>query len=97
MTSNLGSGLLVLANVLKALSWTSPRFTTRTNGKTGVAILPLYILFSNLPRLLAHPLFTLEDSDVTPKPPNDPSLWIYLGTAVFLVLAGGAFAGLTIA
>ena len=31
------------------------------------------------------------------KDPKDPSLWVYLGTAVALVLLGGAFAGLTIA
>lgn len=31
------------------------------------------------------------------KPAEDPSLWAYLGTAVALVLLGGAFAGLTIA
>jgi len=29
--------------------------------------------------------------------PDDPSLWIYLGVAVALVLLGGIFAGLTIA
>ena len=32
-----------------------------------------------------------------PKSPNDASLWLYLGVAVGLVLAGGVFAGLTIA
>jgi len=32
-----------------------------------------------------------------PKSPNEPSLWIYLGVALVLVLLGGAFAGLTIA
>ncbi|KAG9231202.1 hypothetical protein BJ875DRAFT_487246 [Amylocarpus encephaloides] len=31
------------------------------------------------------------------KDPQDPGLWIYLGIAAVLVLAGGAFAGLTIA
>ena len=29
--------------------------------------------------------------------PDEPSLWIYMTTAVVLVLLGGAFAGLTIA
>ncbi|KAK5123560.1 hypothetical protein LTR85_002598 [Meristemomyces frigidus] len=33
----------------------------------------------------------------TPKSPDDPNLWAYLGVAVALVLLGGAFAGLTIA
>ncbi|KAF2009637.1 DUF21-domain-containing protein [Aaosphaeria arxii CBS 175.79] len=32
-----------------------------------------------------------------PKSPEDASLWAYLGTAIALVLLGGAFAGLTIA
>jgi metal transporter CNNM len=32
-----------------------------------------------------------------PEDPSDPSLWIYLTVATILVLAGGAFAGLTIA
>jgi len=32
-----------------------------------------------------------------PKSPEDASLWIYLSTAIALVLLGGAFAGLTIA
>ena len=35
--------------------------------------------------------------EVEPKPPSDPSLWLYLGVAAALVLSGGAFAGLTIA
>lgn len=30
-------------------------------------------------------------------PPEEPSLWLYLTTALILVLLGGAFAGLTIA
>lgn len=33
----------------------------------------------------------------TAPPTDDPSLWLYLGVAMILVLAGGAFAGLTIA
>lgn len=46
----------------------------------------------------AAPLFTtLEAGEEEPKPVNDPQLWIYLGFAIFLVLLGGAFAGLTIA
>lgn len=38
-----------------------------------------------------------EDDDDLPMDPDNPDLWIYLGIAVFLVLLGGAFAGLTIA
>lgn len=54
----------------------------------------------NLPllRALALPLsspvsrFEEEGAD-----PDDPQLWLYLGTALVLVLLGGVFAGLTIA
>lgn len=38
----------------------------------------------------------LGDEDL-PKSAGDASLWVYLGFALFLVLAGGVFAGLTIA
>jgi metal transporter CNNM len=31
------------------------------------------------------------------KDPDDPSMWLFLGIAMILVLSGGAFAGLTIA
>lgn len=41
-------------------------------------------------------LTILADEDL-PKSPDDASLWLYLGVALFLVLAGGVFAGLTIA
>ncbi|KAF2713975.1 DUF21-domain-containing protein [Pleomassaria siparia CBS 279.74] len=52
------------------------------------------------PIVKAIPLFqravdVLEN--VEPKPATDPSLWVYLSTAIALVLLGGAFAGLTIA
>ena len=40
-------------------------------------------------------LFTRDKDEE--KEPDDPSLWLYLGVAAFLVLLGGAFAGLTIA
>lgn len=36
------------------------------------------------------------DEDL-PKGADDPQLWLFLGIAVALVLAGGVFAGLTIA
>ena len=38
-----------------------------------------------------------EADDDLPKDANDPQLWLFLGIAVALVLAGGVFAGLTIA
>lgn len=38
-----------------------------------------------------------EADDDLPKDTDDPQLWLFLGIAVALVLAGGVFAGLTIA
>ncbi|KAI9709424.1 MAG: hypothetical protein M1812_007701 [Candelaria pacifica] len=54
----------------------------------------------NLPFLRAapltrSPLFSATEDE--PKSSKDPTLWVYLGVAAFLVLLGGAFAGLTIA
>ena len=39
----------------------------------------------------------LEDDDDLPTDGSDPDLYLYLGIAIFLVLLGGIFAGLTIA
>lgn len=55
-----------------------------------------FLAVANLPVISAAPTFIIN-SDVDPKPPSDPSLWLYLGVAAALVLSGGAFAGLTIA
>ncbi|GCB20377.1 protein MAM3 [Aspergillus awamori] len=55
-----------------------------------------FLAVANLPVISAAPTFVVT-SDVDPKPPSDPSLWLYLGVAAALVLSGGAFAGLTIA
>lgn len=46
--------------------------------------------------LVERAVHVFDDEDL-PKDPEDASLWAYLGTAVALVLLGGAFAGLTIA
>lgn len=61
-----------------------------------------FIAISQVPVVKAFPLHisqylydTAEEPD--PKPPSDPSLWMYLAVAAALVLLGGAFAGLTIA
>jgi metal transporter CNNM len=63
--------------------------------------LPLVGLFhAFVPMVKALPLggivHALKDEDL-PKSPNDASLWLYLSVAIALVLAGGVFAGLTIA
>ncbi|KAF2760436.1 DUF21-domain-containing protein [Pseudovirgaria hyperparasitica] len=60
----------------------------------------LFLLLGSLPFLHAAPLHTSSVSildEVEPKEPDDPSLWVYLSTAIVLVLLGGVFAGLTIA
>lgn len=65
------------------------------------SLLHLVLLITIIGVLQAHALPTESSfttfEDVEPKPADDPSLWVYLGTAVVLVLLGGAFAGLTIA
>lgn len=55
------------------------------------APLSLHFFGSNATHAYEH------DDDDLPKDADDPSLWIYLSVAVFLVLLGGVFAGLTIA
>ena len=45
--------------------------------------------------LLSQSVHALEEADA--ESPEGPGLWAYLGTAIALVLLGGAFAGLTIA
>lgn len=61
----------------------------------------LLVTIAQTPLARAAPLFisTLVSAQEEPegKTPADPSLWIYLSVAAFLVLLGGAFAGLTIA
>ncbi|KAL4895024.1 hypothetical protein BDV59DRAFT_159273 [Aspergillus ambiguus] len=57
----------------------------------------LLLAFSHLPVVSAAPALHSTRSELDPKPPSDPSLWLYLGVAAALVLSGGAFAGLTIA
>ncbi|EUC48581.1 hypothetical protein COCMIDRAFT_2645 [Bipolaris oryzae ATCC 44560] len=51
-----------------------------------------------LPMPFGGPLSALSEADGDlPKDTDDPQLWLFLGIAVALVLAGGVFAGLTIA
>ena len=60
----------------------------------------LVVGIAQLPLLRAAPtrfLTFAEDDAEPPMSPKAPTLWIYLGVAVGLVLLGGAFAGLTIA
>jgi metal transporter CNNM len=59
----------------------------------------LFLSLSQLSSASAAPLKRLlhVTEEEPPQDPDDPSLWIYFGTAVILVLLGGAFSGLTIA
>ncbi|KAF1976882.1 DUF21-domain-containing protein [Bimuria novae-zelandiae CBS 107.79] len=72
----------------------------RRHARVNVALLAL--IQSIAPVVKAIPLFhkgalhALDDGDL-PKSPADASLWLYLSIAIALVLAGGVFAGLTIA
>ncbi|KAF7587831.1 hypothetical protein BBP40_006654 [Aspergillus hancockii] len=70
-----------------------------------LALRPVLFGFSKLLMLALGELSLVSAAPVTynpfsedgPKSTNDPNLWLYLGVAAFLVLSGGAFAGLTIA
>ncbi|KAL1801336.1 hypothetical protein ACET3X_001678 [Alternaria dauci] len=77
-----------------------------TNGSSlrmaRLAFLGLFHAFapivSALPMPFGHVVRTFRDADEDlPKDSSDPQLWLFLGIAVALVLAGGVFAGLTIA
>ncbi|KAL4932848.1 putative DUF21 and CBS domain protein (Mam3) [Aspergillus undulatus] len=61
----------------------------------------LMLSFSHLSLVSAAPTHFLDPRGHSEKvgalSADDPSLWLYLGVAAALVLAGGAFAGLTIA
>lgn len=57
----------------------------------------LMLALGGLPLVSAAPATYIAYSEESPKAPNDPDLWLYLGVAAILVLSGGAFAGLTIA
>lgn len=84
-----------------------PRLRGFNNGKdasvriavVGLAKMLLFFLW-NIPFVHSSPIIRRSldaldgDDGVTP---DDPSMWVYLGTAVALVVLGGAFAGLTIA
>ncbi|KAF1948535.1 DUF21-domain-containing protein [Byssothecium circinans] len=72
-------------------------FTPRQARLTSLLV---YLFHSFVPVVKAFPLVkrvvhVLEED--LPKSPDDASLWVYLGVAIALVLAGGVFAGLTIA
>ncbi|CAO2647541.1 Nn.00g084630.m01.CDS01 [Neocucurbitaria sp. VM-36] len=68
--------------------------------RVNMLLIGLFHAFAPLVKALPMPfggiVNALKDEDL-PKSPNDASLWLYLGVAIALVLAGGVFAGLTIA
>jgi metal transporter CNNM len=57
----------------------------------------LLLALGELPLVSAAPVTYHPYSEDGPRSTSDPNLWLYLGVAAFLVLSGGAFAGLTIA
>lgn len=79
--------------ILGAVSRSASSRTSKPKLLSLVQLLCASLLHLGISR--AAPLFsTLEDE---PKSAEDPQKWILLGTAIALVLLGGAFAGLTIA
>ena len=80
---------------------TSPRVAPRLGAGASSFANVLILGLMNFPllRALALPLssgYRASEEDAG-KDPEDPTLWIYLATALTLVLFGGIFAGLTIA
>ena len=78
----------------------SPQYLARRPAILGLAKLSL-LAIAQLPFVRAAPihassLLFASDKDEG-KSSDDASLWLYLSVAAFLVLLGGAFAGLTIA
>lgn len=72
-------------------------------GRPGRGIISLIQLLlagtCHVARIIAMPIAgtTIMKEKNGSRSPDDPELWIFLVTAVLLVLIGGAFAGLTIA
>lgn len=68
--------------------------------RANVVLVALFHAFAPLVKAIPLPFgstaHALADEDL-PKSPEDASLWLYLSVALVLVLAGGVFAGLTIA
>lgn len=55
-------------------------------------------LFARIPIATGIPVTTSKFTAAEDgEPVNEPGFWLYLGVATALVIAGGAFAGLTIA
>ncbi|KAF2745320.1 DUF21-domain-containing protein [Sporormia fimetaria CBS 119925] len=66
--------------------------------RMGTLFLCLLHLFAPLVKALPFAQGSVHVTEhLEPKDPKDARLWVYLGTAFFLVVAGGIFAGLTIA
>jgi metal transporter CNNM len=67
-------------------------------GRVNMLLIAVFHAFAPLAKALplGGLVHALADEEL-PKSPEDASLWVYLGIAVALVLAGGVFAGLTIA
>jgi len=86
-----------------AMSATRSRAANGSSLRTArLALIGLFHAFAPMVTALPMPfggvVNALKDADEDlPKDSNDPQLWLFLGVAVALVLAGGVFAGLTIA
>jgi metal transporter CNNM len=73
-------------------------FSTLPNARINTLLFCLLHAFAPLVKALPFVQGAVRIFDeVGPKDPKDARLWVYLGTAFALVVAGGAFAGLTIA
>jgi hypothetical protein len=78
----------------------SPQYLARRPAILGLAKVFL-LAIAQLPFVRAAPFHASASLFASQKDkgksPENPDLWLYIGVAAFLVLLGGAFAGLTIA
>jgi metal transporter CNNM len=85
-----------------ASAMSAPRSSLGANGFSRVRMLVVYLFHAFAPAVRAIPLPDAFGGIVhalgeEAHPKNDASLVLYLSVAIALVLAGGVFAGLTIA
>lgn len=70
------------------------------NGRSVISIVQLFLvglLHAVTSYALPYHISLIQVEAEPAKPASDPGKWVFLGTAIALVLFGGAFAGLTIA
>lgn len=84
---------------LAAAGATANGFSALPAARVNTLLICLFHAFAPLVKALpvVERAIHILEAPEGPRDPKDARLWVYLGTALFLVLTGGIFAGLTIA